>query len=131
MAQPTIQFDDREQALYDEFQSVQDATQRRFDASLERLPLGDIVLTHEDLMVIVERKRHDDFMKSVFDGRLDEQTHRLEEWREAHGENGWTILLVEGSHPPQNVTRHRHFNQTVRLSGMTVCAPSKSSWNAP
>ena len=104
-----VQFDDREQPLFDEFRGVQDMAQTRFDASLQRLPLGDIVLSHEELVIIVERKRHDDLMKSVYDGRLEEQTHRLEQWRETHGDTGWTVLLVEGAYPPQNVNRHRHF----------------------
>lgn len=84
-----ITIDDRESHLQ---QALRDAVQlygkaAQFDVHVDRLVLGDVTLMGggSNLHMVVERKRHDDLMASLIDGRLQEQQQRLLEWQTEHG----------------------------------------------
>lgn len=116
--------DDRERDLLDQFRRTITDMPNETVGSVEcmRLPLGDVRIEAMDRVraapvVIVERKRVDDLMASVFDGRLVEQGRRLRQVAERDGV--YTVLLVEGiadegcfrrsDHPE---ARYRHFLKT-------------------
>ena len=124
-----IVLDCRERALIDAFRRVQQ--EGLVDASVihpptvAQLPLGDIMVKDATTVILVERKTHEDLMSSLFDGRLEEQVARLEEWASEEEEGRWVVLLVEGGggRPtgPVVVSRLRHFikvvlQQTLRAS---------------
>lgn len=106
MARLCIKFDDRERALFAAFSALPGPLLEPFCTSRERLALGDIHIHDEALEIIVERKRVDDLMASLFDGRLAEQSQRLRQWQNNRGvidrtlrnTNGmdcrWTVLLT-------------------------------------
>lgn len=77
--------DDREHDL------ITRLTAEKANFSVERLPLGDILFTHNGTTCIVERKRSDDFAASITDGRWREQKARLKE------SGAIVVYLIEGS----------------------------------
>lgn len=58
---------------------------------VKNLPLGDIVIEHNGVTAIVERKRTDDFAASITDGRWREQKARLA------ASGAVVVYLIEGS----------------------------------
>ncbi len=58
---------------------------------VKNLPLGDIVIEHNGVTAIVERKRTDDFAASITDGRWREQKARLA------ASGALVVYLIEGS----------------------------------
>lgn len=112
-------FDDRERELVAAFKAVLAGLDRAadFPITVTRLPLGDVQLVGEGgVRVLVERKRDDDLMASLFDGRLEEQSARLGAWCAADDRH-WVVVLVENHHTNQqsniNVPWHRHFLKTL------------------
>jgi len=63
---------------------------------VERLPLGDIIIEHNDTRCIIERKRTDDLAASITDGRWREQKARLA------ASGAIVVYLIEGSLYHQN-----------------------------
>lgn len=122
-------FDDRERDLFEQFRLTvadifNDCVGR---VQSKRLALGDVLIEATDTTgqfpsVLVERKRVDDLMASVFDGRLVEQERRLKDVAERDNTN--TIIIVEGiadetwfkrcKYPD---SRYRHFLKTY----VTLC----------
>lgn len=103
-------FDDRERDLRDEFVRVVEETKNNTveNISLKRLNLADILIEpiQPGGAVLVERKRVDDLMASLFDGRLVEQCRRL---KGARSENGVrTVLIIEGVATPRTFARCQH-----------------------
>lgn len=113
-----VTFDDRERALVGAFRSVLVTLNRTqdFEVVVGRLPLGDVELVAEGATVLVERKRDDDLMASLFDGRLAEQGARLRTWCDAD-ERRWVVVLIEGlpaaRHASATDQYHRHFLKTM------------------
>ena len=58
------------------------------NVELKTLPIGDYIVSHE---TVVERKSINDFMSSIFDGRLFDQCNRLKE------NFKFPIILLEGN----------------------------------
>ena len=115
-----ITFDTRERALVEAFRGLRaeglvDAKHVPMPETVAQLALGDVMLQpdaeQEGPCILVERKRHDDLMNSLFDGRLDEQTSRLEHWRSEDPDQRWVVLLIEeGGGCRATTTREvRHF----------------------
>ena len=67
-----IKIDNREPNILKDYFSKQ-----YLNTSLSNLPLGDIILEHNDSEVIIERKTVTDLASSIRDGRLREQKIRL------------------------------------------------------
>lgn len=121
-----ITFDDRELDLVDAFRlHLTGSRAERIEMKVERLnlpadgsvgrmhrreppappPLGDVVIRDaaetDGPLVVVERKRVDDLMNSLFDGRLAEQCLRMRTWQaERDGECVWTVMIIEGVASP-------------------------------
>ena len=85
MGRLCITFDDRERALYAAFSALPVPLLENFCTTRERLALGDIHIHDQTLEIIIERKRVDDLMASLFDGRLVEQSQRLRQWQNIRG----------------------------------------------
>lgn len=85
-----IILDERETSLYDKCVSIQ----KGVEISKKVIPLGDILIEHEDKpFILVERKSLQDLLSSIKDGRYEEQSYRLQ-----HSEYtpDRIIYLVEG-----------------------------------
>ena len=82
--------DDREHDLIDRLKA------EKVEFTIERLPLGDIKIENEGHMVLIERKRTDDFAASISDGRWREQKARLA------ASGAIAIYIIEGSLYGQN-----------------------------
>jgi len=125
-------FDDRERDLRDEFVRVVEETKNNTveNISLKRLNLADILIEpiHPGGAVLVERKRVDDLMASLFDGRLVEQCRRL---KGARSENGVrTVLIIEGVAAPRTFARCQHPEIRYRHF-LKVCVQLSMDTNAP
>ena len=68
---------------------------RDIEVKIEALPLGDIIISDENLkdLLIIERKSVTDLLSSIKDGRYEEQSHRLN-GSSFHNHN--IIYLIEG-----------------------------------
>ena len=68
---------------------------RDIEVKIEALPLGDIIISDENLkdLLIIERKTVTDLLSSIKDGRYEEQSHRLN-GSSFHNHN--IIYLIEG-----------------------------------
>ena len=68
---------------------------RDIEVKIEVLPLGDIIISDENLndLLIIERKSVTDLLSSIKDGRYEEQSHRLN-GSSFHNHN--IIYLIEG-----------------------------------
>ena len=114
-------FDDRERELRREFQAYVDRTRNDTVAAIQtrRLPLADVVIEPVDhcRTLLVERKRVDDLMGSIYDGRLTEQLRRLRAAAARSDAAVTTVLVVEGAWPTprgpgDDDHRYRHFLKT-------------------
>jgi len=63
----------------------------KVDFTVQRLPLGDILLERNGTTCLIERKRTDDFAASITDGRWREQKARLKQ------SGAIVVYLIEGS----------------------------------
>ena len=101
-------FDDREHTLFAAFRA---RTAGRDDvvATQRRLDMGDVLIRPADGSpphFVVERKRVDDLMASVFDGRLAEQEHRMRQWQSEQADGAaWLVVVVEGPASPATFRR--------------------------
>lgn len=124
-----LTLDDRERALSAALEAAIHAHPRgraAFVLETRRLVLGDVSLRAPDAPdaeILVERKREDDLMASLFDGRLSEQGARLVAHaaaERARGRRCWIVLLVEGggrpatsAPPPLPSPEARHLLKTL------------------
>jgi ERCC4-type nuclease len=75
-----IIIDERETVLYDRMgEFMKNNPQSSISIIKKVIPLGDVVLEHDDgtVIVILERKTFQDLLSSIRDGRYEEQSHRL------------------------------------------------------
>lgn len=93
-----FRFDDRERSLVETFRRrVSAASAVPVSVAVERLALGDVIVTAGNVRVVVERKILTDLVASVFDGRLAEQHRRLVEYQRTADAAVWVVVLVEGA----------------------------------
>ena len=75
-----IIIDERETVLYDHMRIFMQKNPQSFISIVKKvIPLGDIVLEHDDgtVITIIERKTFQDLLASIRDGRYEEQSYRL------------------------------------------------------
>ena len=75
-----IIIDERETVLYEHLSEFMKKNPQSFISIVKKvIPLGDIVLEHDDgtVITIIERKTFQDLLASIRDGRYEEQSHRL------------------------------------------------------
>ena len=123
-----ITLDDRESALCDALGAlVADPANVRVHPP-RRMVLGDAHLAADGLEILVERKRQDDLMSSLFDGRLRDQYDRLHAWqRGAHAgdppppapEQRWVVVVIEGECP--SPAAHARYSHRFHLKTMLTC----------
>ena len=72
------------------------------NTQLKQLPLGDILIQHNDIEVVIERKTITDLASSIRDGRLREQKIRL-----IHNYSKRNIIyIIEGDITKENDSMH-------------------------
>ena len=67
-----------------------------FDYETRALDIGDIEISDEKYILIIERKTWSDLQSSIKDNRFREQRSRLLEWRESNIEQNRFLYVVEG-----------------------------------
>lgn len=75
-----IIIDERETVLYDRMDEFMNKNPQPSITIVKKvIPLGDVVLEHDDgtVITILERKTFQDLLSSIRDGRYEEQSHRL------------------------------------------------------
>ena len=75
-----IIIDERETVLYDRMGEFMNKNPQSSITIVKKvIPLGDVVLEHDDgtVITILERKTFQDLLSSIRDGRYEEQSHRL------------------------------------------------------
>ena len=83
----TLKIDNREQKLIEQLKDI--------DYIECQLELGDIIITHNDnIIIVIERKTTNDLECSIKDGRYKEQKYRLSKLKD---DNIIVIYLIEGT----------------------------------
>ena len=67
-----------------------------FDYETKALHIGDIEISDEKYILVIERKTWADLQSSIKDNRFREQRSRLLEWRESNKEQNGFVYIVEG-----------------------------------
>lgn len=67
-----------------------------FDYETKALEIGDIEISDEKYILLIERKTWTDLQSSIKDNRFREQRSRLLEWRESNKKHNGFVYVVEG-----------------------------------
>jgi ERCC4-type nuclease len=67
-----------------------------FDYETKALHIGDIEISDENYILVIERKTWTDLQSSIKDNRFREQRSRLLEWRENNKEQNGIVYVIEG-----------------------------------